>query len=149
MIEWDREVKQLGERLLALLCQGLGVDASKLKDMSCSEGRLMVGHYYPYCPEPEKTLGIGCHSDPGILTVLLQDQLGGLQVKHNGRWVEVKPVHGALVINIGHLLQVLNSYSLCMHICAMCLYISAASVFHPQPLLGSNSIPWCVHSFMD
>lgn len=109
VIEWDREVRQLGERLLALLSQGLGVDASKVKDMSCSEGRLMVAHYYPYCPEPDKTLGIGCHSDPGLLTVLLQDQAGGLQVKHHHKWVEVKPVHGALVINIGNLLQMISN----------------------------------------
>lgn len=124
VIEWNREVTQLGERLLALLCQGLGVDANKLKNMSCSEGRLMVAHYYPYCPEPDKTLGIGCHSDPGLLTVLLQDQAGGLQVKHDHKWVEVKPVHGALVINIGNLLQVFKSCSLrILHIHAIFAYI--------------------------
>jgi len=118
VIEWDKEVKQLGERLLALLCQGLGLHADKLKEMSCSEGRVMVGHYYPYCPEPEKTVGIACHTDPGLLTVLLQDQVGGLQVKLDGKWVNVKSVHGALVINIGDLLQVRYGFQtrgLCAH----------------------------------
>lgn len=108
ILEWDKEVKQLGERLLGLISQGLGVNADKLKEMSCSEGRVMVGHYYPYCPEPNKTVGLAHHTDPGVLTVLLQDQIGGLQVKHNGKWVDVKPIHGALVINVGDLLQVLN-----------------------------------------
>lgn len=82
------------------------MDGNKLKDMSCAEGRVMVGHYYPYCPEPNKTVGIASHTDPGILTVLLQDQVGGLQVKYDGKWVNVKPIHGALVINVGDLLQV-------------------------------------------
>lgn len=109
VIEWDKEVKQLGERLLALLCQGLGVHANRLKEMSCSEGRVMVGHYYPYCPEPEKTVGIACHTDPGLVTVLLQDQVGGLQVKHDGKWVNVKSILGALVINIGDLLQIISN----------------------------------------
>ncbi|KAL2892330.1 1-aminocyclopropane-1-carboxylate oxidase-like protein 12 [Bienertia sinuspersici] len=77
--------------------------------MSCSGGRVMVGHYYPYCPEPNKTVGIASHTDPGVLTVLLQDQVGGLQVKHDGKWVNVKPVHGALVINVGDLLQMISN----------------------------------------
>jgi isopenicillin N synthase-like dioxygenase len=51
------------------------------------------------------------HSDPGVLTVLAQDAIGGLQVKQSdddgsSRWVDVKPVPGALVINVGDLLQV-------------------------------------------
>ncbi|KNA03274.1 hypothetical protein SOVF_210750 [Spinacia oleracea] len=58
--------------------------------MSCSGGRVMVGHCYPYCPEPNKTGGIASHTDPGVLTVLLQNQFGGLQVKHEGKWVNVK-----------------------------------------------------------
>lgn len=109
IIEWDKEVTQLGETLLNLLSQGLGVKADKLKEMSCSGGRVMVGHYYPYCPEPNKTVGLAYHTDPGVLTVLLQDQVGGLQVKHDGQWVDVKPIHGALVINVGDLLQIISN----------------------------------------
>lgn len=109
VVEWNREVKQLGERLLALLSEGLGVSPDKLQGMSCSEGRVMVAHYYPHCPEPEKTVGIASHTDPGVLTVLLQDQVGGLQVKHDNKWINVKPVHGALVINVGDLLQIISN----------------------------------------
>jgi isopenicillin N synthase-like dioxygenase len=39
--------------------------------------------------------------------MLLQDQIGGLQVLHENTWVDVSPVRGALVINIGDLLQVI------------------------------------------
>jgi isopenicillin N synthase-like dioxygenase len=39
--------------------------------------------------------------------VLLQDHIGGLQVLHENTWVDVSPVPGALVINIGDLLQVI------------------------------------------
>jgi isopenicillin N synthase-like dioxygenase len=46
------------------------------------------------------------HTDPGVLTVLLQDQIGGLQVKHGEGWVDVKPVPGAIVINVGDIMQV-------------------------------------------
>ncbi|KNA16231.1 hypothetical protein SOVF_090750 [Spinacia oleracea] len=54
-------------------------------------------------------VGIASHIDPGILTLLLQDQVGVLQVKHEGKWVNVKPIQGALVINVGDLLQLLSN----------------------------------------
>ncbi|CAO2834986.1 unnamed protein product [Amaranthus hypochondriacus] len=109
IIEWNKEATQLAEKLMGYFSLGLGVKEDKLKELSCGEGRVMVGHYYPYCPEPNKTIGIASHTDPGILTVLLQDQVGGLQVKYDDKWVNVKPVHGALVINVGDLLQMISN----------------------------------------
>jgi isopenicillin N synthase-like dioxygenase len=108
-IKWNSYVKQLSEHLMELLCEGLGVSSGRLKEMTFSEGRLMVGHYYPPCPQPDLTIGITSHTDPGVLTVLLQDHIGGLQVKHGGKWLNVKPVRGALVINIADLLQILSN----------------------------------------
>ncbi|GAB2279950.1 hypothetical protein Dimus_014586 [Dionaea muscipula] len=109
VIEWDREVKKLGEQLLELLSEGMGASAQRLKELSCAQGRVMVGHYYPHCPQPDQTIGLASHTDPGVLTVLLQDLVGGLQVKHEAKWLDVKPVHGALVINIGDILQIISN----------------------------------------
>ncbi|XP_059446087.1 1-aminocyclopropane-1-carboxylate oxidase homolog 4-like [Corylus avellana] len=109
VIEWDREIKRLGELLVGLLCEGLGVEAKRLNEMTCLEGRVMVGHYYPNCPQPDLTVGLAYHTDPGVLTVVQQDHVGGLQVKHDGVWLDVKPVPGALVINIGDLLQIISN----------------------------------------
>ncbi|KAF8040124.1 hypothetical protein BT93_B2371 [Corymbia citriodora subsp. variegata] len=71
--------------------------------------RVMVGHYYPYCPQPDLTVGLTSHTDPGVITLLLQDQVGGLQVKHGDEWVDVAPVPGALVVNIGDILQIMSN----------------------------------------
>ncbi|KAK2635592.1 hypothetical protein Ddye_030384 [Dipteronia dyeriana] len=109
VVEWNQNVTKLGEVLMQFLCEGLGVDKERFKEMNFSEGRTMVAHYYPYCPQPDLTLGISSHTDPGVLTILLQDQRGGLQVKRGEEWVDVKPVPGALVINIGDILQIISN----------------------------------------
>ncbi|XP_038697200.1 1-aminocyclopropane-1-carboxylate oxidase homolog 4-like [Tripterygium wilfordii] len=109
VLKWDKEVKQVGEVLMGLLCEGLGLEKGKLKKMMFLEGRTIVGHYYPYCPQPHLTFGTKSHTDPAVLTILLQDHVGGLQVKHYGEWVDVKPVPGALVINVGDILQMLTN----------------------------------------
>ncbi|XP_057869196.1 feruloyl CoA ortho-hydroxylase F6H1-3 [Cryptomeria japonica] len=69
----------------------------------------MVCNYYPKCPEPECTLGVGSHTDPGWITALMQDDVTGLQVLHEDRWVTVKPIPHALVINPGDVLQILSN----------------------------------------
>lgn len=74
--------------------------------MTSLEGRVIVGNYYPFCPQPDLTVGLAYLTDPGVLTVVQQDHVGGLQVKYGGSWVDVKPIPGALVINVGDLLQV-------------------------------------------
>ncbi|KAK8634230.1 hypothetical protein V6N13_015058 [Hibiscus sabdariffa] len=93
---------------MGLLSEGLGLDMDRLKN-TCLDARLMVGNYYPPCPQPDLTVGIASHADPGVLTLVLQDHIGGLQIKHKGEWVDVKPVHGALVINIADILQILSN----------------------------------------
>lgn len=50
---------------------------------------------------------LGYHTDPGVLTLLLQDDAGGLQAQaRNGDWIDVAPVPGTVVVNLGDSLQV-------------------------------------------
>ncbi|CAB4263447.1 unnamed protein product [Prunus armeniaca] len=97
LVEYSKQVMKLGKLLFELLSEALGLKPSHLNDMDCSLGLRILGHYYPPCPQPELTLGSSKHSDNDFITVLLQDHIGGLQVLHQNKWIDVLPVPGALV----------------------------------------------------
>ena len=64
--------------------------------------------YYPQQPEEmgEEQFGVGPHTDFGVLTVLCQDAVGGLQVEDaDGAWIHAPPIEGTLVVNVGDLLS--------------------------------------------
>ncbi|KAL7247762.1 hypothetical protein ACSBR2_002632 [Camellia fascicularis] len=109
VVEWDRYVTNVGEKVAELLSEGLGLAAEKLKDEGLLGSRLIAGVYYPYCPQPNLTFGLNHHTDPVVLTVLVENQVMGLQVKHEGEWVHVKPLSGSLIVNIGDALQIMSN----------------------------------------
>ncbi|GMN32931.1 hypothetical protein TIFTF001_041831 [Ficus carica] len=105
MILSSKEVMKLGISLFELLSEALGLDSNHLADIQCAEGLAFISQYYPPCYEPELTRGTAKHSDNDFLTMLLQDQIGGLQILRDDQWYDVPPVPGALVVNIRDLLQ--------------------------------------------
>ena len=96
------------EDLLRGFALGAGLDADhfiRLRDRPVSRGSLQ---YYPPQPEgaEEDQFGVAPHTDFGVLTVLCQDRIGGLQIqRRNGEWAAMPPMPGTLVVNIGDLLE--------------------------------------------
>ncbi|KAI4310566.1 hypothetical protein MLD38_035535 [Melastoma candidum] len=109
VVAWNGHVKGVGEAVMELLSEGLGLDKGKFKELSFPDVRVFVGHYYPYCPQSDLTMGITSHTDPGVVTVLLPNEVKGLQVRHDGEWVEIEPVHGGLIVNVGDFLQIVSN----------------------------------------
>uniref|UniRef100_A0A803KN91 Fe2OG dioxygenase domain-containing protein n=1 Tax=Chenopodium quinoa TaxID=63459 RepID=A0A803KN91_CHEQI len=72
---------------------------------------------YPPCNEPSLTFGTGPHCDPTSLTILHQDQVGGLEVFAHNKWQAVRPRQDAFVINIGDTFMAMSNgrYKSCLH----------------------------------
>ncbi|KAF8725751.1 hypothetical protein HU200_020303 [Digitaria exilis] len=108
--EYSREVAALCGRLMTAMSVGLGAAPSRLQEAFGGEegaGVCVRVNYYPRCPQPELTLGLSSHSDPGGMTVLLaDDRVRGLQVRRRGAWVTVDPVPDAFIVNVGDQIQV-------------------------------------------
>ena len=96
------------EDLLRGFAIGAGLDAEhfiRLRDRPVSRGSLQ---YYPPQPDSaeEDQFGVAPHTDFGVLTVLCQDEIGGLEIqRRNGEWAAMPPIPGTLVVNIGDLLE--------------------------------------------
>ncbi|XP_026382697.1 1-aminocyclopropane-1-carboxylate oxidase homolog 2-like [Papaver somniferum] len=108
--EYSVQMEKLCLELLELISEGLGLKQNYLKDMEFAKGWDFLCHYYPECPQPELTFGIQKHTDADFLTILLPDNhISGLQVLHKNQWVDIPPVHGALIVNIGDLFQLITN----------------------------------------
>ncbi|XP_040991858.1 bi-functional coumaroyl CoA and feruloyl CoA ortho-hydroxylase F6H2-2-1-like [Juglans microcarpa x Juglans regia] len=111
-LEYVKRGDLLIRRLLEVLLKRLGVKALDEKKESMLMGGMSINlNHYPCCPNPELVVGVGRHSDISTLTVLLQDESGGLYVrgtKHDS-WIHLSPVKGALIINIGDALQIMSN----------------------------------------
>nr|XP_020166923.1 1-aminocyclopropane-1-carboxylate oxidase homolog 11-like [Aegilops tauschii subsp. strangulata] len=109
LFEYAKQVKNLGSTLFELLSEALGLKPSYLTDIECNQGQIIFCHYYLPCPQPELAIGTSRHSDSGFLTILLQDEIGGLQFLHEDRWIDVTPTPGAFIVNIGDLLRSISN----------------------------------------
>ncbi|XP_074289674.1 1-aminocyclopropane-1-carboxylate oxidase homolog 12-like [Silene latifolia] len=109
LIHYTNEAMKVGETIYELLCEALGLDRNYLKDIGCLDGIFAPCNYYPACPEPDSTVGSIAHVDSGFITLLATNHIPGLQVLYQGRWIDVVPVHGALVVNMGNLMQLITN----------------------------------------
>ncbi|XP_010270330.1 PREDICTED: gibberellin 20 oxidase 1-B [Nelumbo nucifera] len=110
-------MKELSLVIMELLGISLGIDRFHFRRFFQDSSSIMRCNYYPPCQEPGLTFGTGPHCDPTALTILHQDQVGGLQVFAQNKWQTVRPRSDAFVINIGDTFMALSNgrYKSCLH----------------------------------
>ena len=110
-MEWAELMHKTGHELLSALSVGLGLGEDYFDEPFSGTPAWMgkLVHYVGGGVVPEAgNQGVGLHADYGFVTLLLQDQVGGLQVQPYGQeeWIDVPPTPGALVVNLGEMLEV-------------------------------------------
>ena len=104
---WMSQVQPVGMALMQALARGLGQSASYFDDRMSPDPYTRVKIIrYPAQPENEGSgQGLGLHHDSGIMTFILQDETPGLQVMSEGQLIDVEPMPGAYVVNLGEMMQ--------------------------------------------
>lgn len=100
---YSENMMGLATKLLEVLSEALGLEREVMIQACKQMTQRMAVNFYPKCPEPNLAIGLKRHTDPGTITILLQDQVGGLQATKDGgiNWITVQPVKGAFVVNLG------------------------------------------------
>jgi isopenicillin N synthase-like dioxygenase len=100
---------RLGHRLMEGIAIALGLERGYFADRYTGDPLILFRiFHYPPLPagvEAETLWSVGEHTDYGLLTILMQDEIGGLAVKSKGGWIEAPPVEGSFVCNIGDMLD--------------------------------------------
>jgi isopenicillin N synthase-like dioxygenase len=122
--QWPSALPQLKPALLAWQTRATAVAIRLLKAFALSLDQAEDAFDPIYSGEPNHRMkivrypgrdaiggdqGVGAHKDGGFLTLLLQDDNRGLQVEYDGSWVNVDPIRGTLVVNIGELLELASN----------------------------------------
>ncbi|PIN23103.1 Iron/ascorbate family oxidoreductase [Handroanthus impetiginosus] len=102
------EIRRLSLRILELISEGLGLDKGYLG--GTSQVQFLTANNYPPCPDPSVTLGVLRHFDHSLITILLQgNNVEGLQVLKDGKWIGVEVVPNSFVVNIGTQLEIISN----------------------------------------
>ena len=109
ILQYMSALTDLGQALMRGMALSLGLEPGYFRERFMADPLTLfrIFHYPPVTPKPEleEQWGVGEHTDYGVLTILKQDDVGGLQVKTRSRWIDAPPVPNSFVCNIGDMLD--------------------------------------------
>ncbi|MEQ8272327.1 MAG: 2OG-Fe(II) oxygenase family protein [Deltaproteobacteria bacterium] len=96
---------KLGHRLTANIAASLSLPRDYFRARYTDDPLILFRiFHYPPLPRPN-AWSVGAHADYGLLTILLQDDVGGLEVKGPDGWIAAPPIPGTFVVNLGDMLD--------------------------------------------
>jgi isopenicillin N synthase-like dioxygenase len=103
---WMARMEVVGRAALRALAIGLGQPPDHFDRVVADDPEVLVKIIrYPGVVAGQDPQGVGAHHDSGLLTFIMQDEIGGLQVLHGDTFVEAPRVPGAYILNLGEMLQ--------------------------------------------
>ncbi|KNC86776.1 hypothetical protein SARC_01109 [Sphaeroforma arctica JP610] len=110
MKEYYAEMRRVSLIIIDALVSAMGMDTADFREAVGvdTDSSFLRLNYYPLAPT-DHTIGVHEHNDAGLVTLLYQDQVGGLQVRLNDEWAEIPPIADALVLNIGDMMQIFTN----------------------------------------
>jgi len=104
VLRWIEQVAALGQALLGGVALGFGLDRGWFAQHLTADPTVLFRVFH-YPPGDTESWGVGEHTDYGLITLLAQDQHGGLQVQSRGEWIDVPADPYVFVVNIGDMLE--------------------------------------------
>ncbi|XP_057490569.1 flavonol synthase/flavanone 3-hydroxylase-like [Actinidia eriantha] len=108
---YAKHLHRVVNKLLRTLSLGLGLEGDELKKAVGGEDLVynLKINYYPPCPRPDLALGVPAHTDMSALTILVPNDVQGLQASQNGQWYDVKYIPNALIVHIGDQIEIVSN----------------------------------------
>lgn len=109
--EYCRHMQRLTRELFGHLSVGLGLEKDAMREAFGGDDLVLLQkiNFYPPCPQPELTLGVAPHTDMSTFTILVPNEVQGLQIFKDGHWYDAKYVPNALIIHIGDQIEILSN----------------------------------------
>ncbi|XP_008237166.2 PREDICTED: protein DMR6-LIKE OXYGENASE 1-like [Prunus mume] len=106
-MEFSKGSREVALEITRAISESLGLEPNYIYDaMNMDRGiQIIAANYYPPCPQPEHAIGIPHHTDHGLVTLLIQNKMNGLQVEHNGKWLTVDGPANGLFFNLADQMQ--------------------------------------------
>jgi isopenicillin N synthase-like dioxygenase len=111
VLEWMQALDQVGLTVLRALAVGLGQPRDHFDPVVLPRGdpHLKIIRYPARPASAASDQGVGLHHDSGLVSFVLQDAVGGLEVERDGALVDATPLPGSYVMNLGEMLQAATS----------------------------------------
>lgn len=106
---YSSELVRILPFLLRAMAKNLGVSPDVLASMFEEGTQGIRLNFYPPCKQANEVMGLTPHSDATGLTLLTQlNDVDGLQIKKSGKWLPIKPLPRAFIVNVGDVIEVVQ-----------------------------------------
>ncbi|KAF5482258.1 hypothetical protein F2P56_002843 [Juglans regia] len=109
--DYASKIKGITNIILKAMAKSLNLEENSFLSQ-CGDRPIIQArfNFYPPCPRPDTVLGVKAHADGSSITVLLQDEeVEGLQILEDGKWIKVPVIPHALVVNLGEQMQIMSN----------------------------------------